>query len=139
MAPARVYAGPRRLAVRVEGLPERTPDEWTKGPPVELRERAAAGFAKRHGVSPDELEERDGFLGVTVPGQPLLDVLPERLDAVLRGLAFPKTMRWDDSGLRYPRPVRWRLARLDSAPVGGHGTVTYGHRFTSGAEEVPSA
>ena len=51
VAPARVYAGPRRLAVRVEGLPERTPDEWAKGPPVDLREKAAAGFAKRHGVS----------------------------------------------------------------------------------------
>ncbi len=134
-----MYAGPRRLAVRVEGLPERTPDEWAKGPPVDLREKAAAGFAKRHGVSADELEERDGFLGVTVPGKALGDVLPERLEAILRGLAFSKTMRWDESGLRYPRPVRWRLARLDSAPVAGHGTVTFGHRFTSGEVDVPSA
>jgi glycyl-tRNA synthetase beta chain len=137
--PARVYAGPRRLAVRVEGLPERTPDEWAKGPPVDLREKAAAGFARRYGVSPDELEERDGFLGVTVPGKALADVLPERLDAILRGLAFPKTMRWDASGLRYPRPVRWLLARLDEAAVEGYGTTTFGHRFTSGEIEVPSA
>jgi glycyl-tRNA synthetase beta chain len=137
--PARVYAGPRRLAVRVEGLAERTPDEWAKGPPVALREKAAAGFAKRYGVSVDVLEERDGFLGFTVPGKPLGDVLPERLDAVLRGLAFPKTMRWDASGLRYPRPVRWRLARLDGAAVEGFGTTTFGHRFTAGATEVASA
>ena len=136
---ARVYAGPRRLAVRVEGLAERTPDEWAKGPPVNLREQAAAGFAKRHGVSPDELEERDGFLGVTLPGKALADVLPERLDAILRGLAFPKTMRWDASGLRYPRPVRWLLARLDDAAVEGYGTATFGHRFTGGAIELPSA
>jgi glycyl-tRNA synthetase beta chain len=139
VAPARVYAGPRRLAVRVEGMPERTPDEWAKGPPVDLREKAAAGFAKRHGVSVDDLEERDGVLGVTVPGKPLLEVLPERLDAILRGLSFPKTMRWDDSGLRYPRPVRWRLARLDADAVDGFGTSTYGHPFSSGAVEVASA
>jgi glycyl-tRNA synthetase beta chain len=137
--PARVYAGPRRLAVRVEGLAERTPDEWAKGPPVDLREQAAAGFAKRHGVSPDELEERDGFLGVTVPGKALAEVLPERLDAIRRGLAFPKTMRWDASGLRYPRPVRWLLARLDEATVDGYGTTTSGHRFTAAGIEVPSA
>jgi glycyl-tRNA synthetase beta chain len=137
--PARVYAGPRRLAVRVEGLSERTPDQWLKGPPVALREKAAAGFAKRHGVSPDELEERDGFLGVTVAGLPLVEVLPERLEAILRGLAFPKTMRWDASGLRFPRPVRWRLARLDSTPVAGYGIVTFGHRFTSGPVPVPGA
>src|SRR5215211_6519385 len=76
VVPARVFAGPRRLAVRVEDLAERTPDEWAKGPPLALREKAAAGFAKRHGVSADALEERDGFLGVTVPGKPLADVLP---------------------------------------------------------------
>src|SRR5215212_9789435 len=137
--PARVYAGPRRLAVRVEGLAERTPDEWAKGPPVALRERAAAGFSKRHGVSVDDLEERDGFLGVTVPGKPLAEVLPERLDAILRALAFPKTMRWDASGLRYPRPVRWMLARLDEAAVEGFGTTTFGHRFSAGDLDVPHA
>jgi glycyl-tRNA synthetase beta chain len=137
--PARVYAGPRRLAVRVEALDERTPDEWAKGPPVALREKAAAGFAKRHGVSADDLEERDGFLGVTVPGKPLAEVLPERLDAILRGLAFAKTMRWNAGALRYPRPVRWLLALLDDAAVDGFGTTTFGHRFTAGEIEVGSA
>ena len=139
VAPAQVYAGPRRLAILVEGLPDRTPDEWIKGPPVNLRERAAAGFARKHGVSAEDLEERDGFLGIVSRGQALGQVLPGRLDAILRGLAFPKTMRWDGGGLRYPRPVRWLLARFDSEPVAGYGTVTYGHRLTSGAVEVPSA
>ena len=135
-APARVYATPRRLAARVEGLPERTPDRWVKGPPVELREKAAAGFAKRHAISVDELEERDGFLGVTAAGKPLAEVLPERLEAVVRGLSFPKTMRWDASGFRFPRPIRWRLALLDTEAVAGHGGVTYGHRFSSGPVEI---
>jgi glycyl-tRNA synthetase beta chain len=137
--PARVYAGPRRLAVRVEDLDERTPDEWAKGPPVALREKAAAGFAKRHGVSADDLEERDGFLGVPVPGKALAEVLPERLDAILRGLAFAKTMRWNAGALRYPRPVRWLLALLDDDAVDGFGTTTFGHRFTAGEIEVGSA
>jgi glycyl-tRNA synthetase beta chain len=139
VAPSQVFAGPRRLAILVEGLPERTPDEWIKGPPVDLRERAAAGFARKHGVAAEDLEERDGFLGLVSRGQALGQVLPARLDAILRGLAFPKTMRWDGGGLRYPRPVRWLLARFDSEPVAGHGTVTYGHRLTAGAVEVPSA
>jgi glycyl-tRNA synthetase beta chain len=137
--PTRVLAGPRRLAVIVEDLPERTPDEWVKGPPVALREKAAEGFARRHGVAIEDLEERDGFLGVVSRGQTLGQVLSGRLDAVLRGLAFAKTMRWDDSGLRFPRPVRWTLARLDAEPVEGHGTETYGHRFSSGRLDVPSA
>jgi glycyl-tRNA synthetase beta chain len=138
-APSRVYAGPRRLAILVEGLPERTPDKWVKGPPVDLRERAAAGFARKHGVSVEDLEERDGFLGVVSRGQTLGQVLPGRLDSVLRGLSFPKTMRWDDSGFRYARPVRWLLARLDDEAVDGYGTTSYGRRIGAGPVEVPSA
>jgi glycyl-tRNA synthetase beta chain len=139
VAPERVFVGPRRLAVLVEGLVGETEDQWVKGPPVELRERAAAGFAKRHSVAVEDLEERDGFLGITVPGQTLASVLPGRLDEIVRGLRFGKTMRWDESGLRFPRPVRWTCARLDDAAVEGIGTTTRGHRFTSGELELASA
>jgi glycyl-tRNA synthetase beta chain len=139
VSPAQVLVGPRRLAVLVGGLEEPAGDQWIKGPPVTLRDKAAAGFAKRHGVEVDELEERDGFLGVVKPAQPLAETLPGQLTGIVNGLAFGKTMRWDDSGLRFPRPVRWTCARLDSDAVEGHGTTTWGHRFTHGEVEVPSA
>jgi glycyl-tRNA synthetase beta subunit len=48
--PEEVFVGPRRLAALVD-VDERTPDEWIKGPPENLAERAAAGFAKKHGVT----------------------------------------------------------------------------------------
>ncbi len=137
--PHAVYAGPRRLAVLVRDLDERTADEWIKGPPLALREKAAAGFARRHGVAVDELEERDGFLGVVRPGRPMTEVLPERLDALVRGIPFRKTMRWDDSGLRFPRPVRWILAKLDAQTVPGYAGTSWGHRFTHGEIDVPTA
>jgi glycyl-tRNA synthetase beta chain len=137
--PERLFVGPRRLAILVSGLEEEAGDEWVKGPPVALRDKAAAGFAKRHGVSVDDLVERDGFLGVVVKARPLAETLPERLDRILRGLSFSKTMRWDGFGLRFPRPVRWTCARLDDAPVGDLGTTTWGHRFTSGELELPTA
>src|SRR2546427_2458220 len=68
-APTAVWVGPRRLAVLVDDLPERTPDEWVEGPPVSMRERAAAGFARRYGVGGEQLVERDGFLGVEIRGR----------------------------------------------------------------------
>src|SRR4051812_7804107 len=71
---SRVLVTARRLAVLVEDVPEQTADRWVKGPPVAMRDKAAAGFAKRHGVAADELEERDGFLGVAVAGKPLAEV-----------------------------------------------------------------
>jgi glycyl-tRNA synthetase beta chain len=135
--PTQVLITPRRLALLIEEMPGRTPDEWVKGPPVDMAEKAAAGFAKRHGIAPEDLQERDGFLGVEVSGQDLADVLPERVDALLRGLSFSKTMRWDDSGLRFPRPVRWTLAMIDASKV--VGDETYGRRFTSGAIDVEHA
>ncbi len=135
--PAQLFIGPRRLAVLVRDLPERTEPIWVKGPPEAMREQAAAGFARRHGVEPGDLEVRDGFLGIELPGQEMRDALPERLDSVVRGLTFAKTMRWDDSGLRSPRPVRWVLAKLDGDTV--QGRHSFGHRFTHGQVEISSA
>ena len=137
LSPERLFVGPRRLAVLFDEVPEQTPDEWVKGPPVELRERAAAGFAKKHGVAVEELVERDGFLGLERPGRPVAEVLPERLDAIVRGLSFSRSMRWDDSGIRFARPVRWTLAKLDADTVVGQ--ASFGHRFGGGPLEIPHA
>jgi glycyl-tRNA synthetase beta chain len=135
----RVLAGPRRLAIHVPDLPERSADEWIKGPPEHLREKAGEGFARKQGVSVDALEAREGFLGVTVPGRPMIEVLPERLNEILRGLFFTKSMRWDDSGIRFPRPVRWLCAKLDAATVEGFGGFSSGHRFTHGQVDISHA
>jgi glycyl-tRNA synthetase beta chain len=135
--PDQVFVGPRRLALLFDEIPARTADEWVKGPPVDLREKAAAGFAKKQGVEVAELVEREGFLGVERPGRPLQEVLPERLDAIVRSLSFSKSMRWDDSGIRFARPVRWTLAKLDGETVVGE--ASFGHRFTAGPVEIPHA
>ena len=144
-APAQVFIGPRRLAVLVTELPDRTADEWVKGPPVSAGDRAASSFAKKHGVPVDQLTERDGFFGVTVPGRPLADVLPGQLAELVRSLAFSKSMRWNGGGLRFARPVRWLCAKLDdrtievpleAIPTGG---VSLGHRFTGDEVEIETA
>ncbi len=135
--PGRLFVGPRRLAVLLEEVAERTPDEWIKGPPESLAEKAAAGFAKKHGVAVEDLVSRDGFLGFERPGRPLREELPARFDAVVRGLGFSKSMRWDESGLRFARPVRWTLAKLDGETVVGESS--FGHRFSGGPVEITHA
>src|SRR5262245_40848194 len=49
---AKAYATPRRLALVVEGVPERSPDlsEERKGPRVNAPEQAIAGFLKSAGL-----------------------------------------------------------------------------------------
>jgi glycyl-tRNA synthetase beta chain len=142
---AQVLVGPRRLAVVARDVPEVTVDEWVKGPPENLRDKAAAGFAKKQGVSVDDLEVRDGFLGVTQPGGRLRDTLPGEVQALVRGLSFGRSMVWVAGGLRFPRPVRWLCVKLDgetvSVDVEGIPSVgvSFGHRFTHGEVEIPSA
>jgi tetrameric-type glycyl-tRNA synthetase beta subunit len=144
--PTRVLIGPRRLAVVIDDLPEVTEPEWIKGPPATAPEQARAGFARRHGLEQDRLEERDGSLGFERPGERIADVLPERLAALVGGLSFGKSMRWMPEGLRFARPVRWILAKLDSSTIDlevdgvRSGDITFGHRFTHDlAIEVPDA
>jgi glycyl-tRNA synthetase beta chain len=140
-----VYVGPRRLALFIPELGEREADRWMQGPPEHLRDQAAAGFARKQGVSEDELEVRDGFLGVAVPGRPISEALPERLAALVEGLSFGKSMVWEAGGLRFSRPVRWLCAKLDrttlKVEVAGleSGHLTFGHRFTGGEVELPRA
>ena len=142
VAATRVYAGPRRLALIVESLPERTADSWVKGPPATMNEQAIVGFARKHGKIPADLVERDGILGVEVPGRPMAEVLPALLAEIVRGLSFGKSMTWRAGGMRFSRPLRWLLAKLDSDTVAFEvdgvcsGSFTYGHRFTHSQLEI---
>ena len=151
-APSDLYLGPRRLGVLVQDLPERTPDEWVKGPPLSVAfdedgkpTKAAEGFARKQGVAVEALEQRDGTVGVVVPGEELRAVLPSRLAEIVRGLSFSKSMWWNGDGLRFSRPVRWLCAKLDAETIPVElqdiqsGGFSYGHRFTSGRVEIPDA
>ncbi|MGH3036143.1 MAG: glycine--tRNA ligase subunit beta [Gaiellaceae bacterium] len=140
-----VLVGPRRIALHVTAVPKREPDEWIKGPPEHLRDTAAAGFARKHGVSVKKLEVRDGFLGLVQPGRPLAEALPDRLREIVTDLAFSKSMVWEAGGLRFSRPVRWLCAKLDDEPIDLEvagvraGGRSQGHRFAHGEVDVPHA
>ena len=140
--PDALYVGPRRLAF-VKEVPERIEPVWVPGPPERIAfedgkpTKATEGFAKKSAVSIEALTIRDGHVGFYTPEAHIRDVIPMKVDAIIRALNFRKTMRWDESGLRFPRPVRWLCVKLDAETVrGGH---SYGHRFTHQRVDVPSA
>ncbi len=153
---AQAHSTPRRLALVIDGLPERTADvrEEKKGPRVGSPEQAVQGFLKSAGLtSLDQCEQRDltstGGKGVFYfavtekKGRATAEVLAEIIPAVMADFPWPKSMRWGTSTVRWVRPLHSIVAVfggkvLDGAyDLGGtqgklaFGNSTRGHRFLS--------
>jgi glycyl-tRNA synthetase beta chain len=146
-ATPRVDATPRRLVVRAEGLPERTPDteQTVKGPPITAGDKAADGFARKQGADPAALRKAGNYYELVkrVPGCAVADILTESLPAAVLGIQWPKTMYWTErSGPRFIRPIRWLVALLGDQvipfAIAGvrSGNMTRGHRIL-GASAIP--
>ena len=121
------YGTPRRLAMVLNGLPERQPDreEEAKGPSVKAAfkegkpTKAAEGFARSRGVSVDAFEIRETkkgeFVFVTqkIAGRDAAEILSELIPQWILGLEGKRFMRWGDGDLKFPRPVRWLVTLMD--------------------------
>jgi glycyl-tRNA synthetase len=127
-----ILGTPRRLVVSVNDLATRQPDQnlEVKGPPADRAfdadgnpTRAAEGFARSKGIDVSNLvvETVDGgeyvVARVEQLGQPAMDVLRAALADLVAGLKFSKSMRWNESGVTFSRPIRWLMALLDGEVV----------------------
>ncbi len=140
---ASAYSTPRRLALRIDGLPAAQPDlrEERRGPKVDAPEKAIAGFLRATGLRLEDCEQREtdkgSFLFAVTErkGQPTAEVLSELLPAAIAELPWPKSMRWGDGETRWVRPLHGLLALFDGAVVVfefagiAAGKQTRGHRF----------
>ncbi len=153
--PVLTYSTPRRLVAYVRSILEKQPErsEEVLGPPVKAAfdkegkpTRAAEAFAEKNKVTLEALfrltTPKGEYLAFckAEPGRFALDVLTEMLPAVIRDLAFPKSMVWAGKGSpRFARPVRWIVALLGEGSEARvvpfefadvrTGSVTYGHRL----------
>ena len=146
------YASPRRLAVHIEDVQLQAPDQNVEllGPPLErAREadgswsKAAAGFARKNGVSPEQLEAVDTPKGARLAfksqlsGATAAAALPAIIERSVRELPAPKRMRWGAGRNEFVRPVHWIVALLGEQVLEceilglAAGNQTRGHRFHS--------
>jgi glycyl-tRNA synthetase beta chain len=151
----RGFAGPRRIAVVVDGLPRVRPDvqEEKRGPRVGAPDNAIQGFLKGAGLtSLDQAEKRatdrgEFWFAVTRrKGGPTEDVLPQVVIDAIRAMPWPKSMKWGSGAFAWVRPLHSILAVFDGKPLrgqlelGGHmppvkfGNRTRGHRFMSAGQ-----
>ena len=153
----RTMGTPRRLTIVVDGLAARQ-TSMTKeamGPSKAVAfdqagqpTRAALGFAVGQGVAVQDLQVRQTPKGEYVfavkreEDRPAAAVLIDMLPQLVSGLAFPKAMKWNETGVRFARPVRWMVALLGGSvlPIEAGGikasNQTKGHRVLAGGKWV---
>lgn len=144
----KVMATPRRLAVIVTGLADSQPDieKVVKGPIAKVAfdenknlTKAGEGFAKKNGVSADELYVENDYLyaKISIKGKNTKDLLQENVPQIFGKLQGPHFMRWGSNDVKFSRPIRWVLSILDGEEVKiriidkDSSNVTNGHRFST--------
>ena len=148
----KVEATPRRIALFIEGLAVKQADQTLEfsGPSVEKAydpsgkpTPALEGFlrSKNAALKDVQIKEtpRGKFITVQIAekGKPVKSVLPALLAQLVLSLPFPRAMRWEASGYRFPRPIRWLVALLDTQVIPVQlagiraGRQSVGHRFLS--------
>ena len=108
--------------------------------------KAGAGFARSKGAAAEDVRRRvvDGtefvFVSVEAERRAARDVVPELVARLITGLQIPRGMRWGarpegaSEYLRFSRPIRWLVAKLDGETLSGEfyglplGDVSRGHR-----------
>jgi len=149
-----VFATPRRLAFTIGDVAasaEGRESEVT-GPSASAPAQAIAGFARKHGLTPEQLERRDTPKGpvmlarVRTQGAALDQVLAGMVEEALKALPIPKIMRWGSGDAQFVRPVHGLVMLHGERVVPGSvlgvsaGRSTMGHRFLSaGAISVHKA
>ncbi|MCZ8147918.1 MAG: glycine--tRNA ligase subunit beta, partial [Roseomonas sp.] len=152
---ARSFHGPRRIGLVATLRAEVTTEgKEERGPRIGAPDAALTGFLKKHGAARDALVERGGFWVLDKPGESVTarELVARAMPGVIRGLAWPKSMRWGTSGFTWVRPLQRILCLLDGEVVrfdlrhgddSAHGlasgNLTEGHSVMApGAFEVAS-
>ena len=156
-----IHSSPRRLIVMAYGVADATEAlvEEYKGPAAKIAfdadgnpTKAAIGFARGKGLTPENLERREVkgveyvFATKNSPATPVADLLPDILAGFITAIKWPRSQRWAAYSEYFVRPVRWIVAMLDDVvlPVSfagaTSGNVTFGHRVLApGAHTVDTA
>ncbi|MBI3088097.1 MAG: glycine--tRNA ligase subunit beta [Candidatus Omnitrophica bacterium] len=119
------FGTPRRLTLIVRGLGslQRNPAEEIRGPSKQAAfnaqgrpTEALKGFLRGRGGTLSQVKTVSTGKGEYVylvkseRHVPTAQVLPQLLAQLIGRVRCPKMMRWDESGVRFARPIRWLLA-----------------------------
>src|SRR5699024_9089599 len=153
------FSTPRRLAVLIKNVDEKqlTITEEVRGPAMKIAKdesgdwsKAAIGFTKGQGMSPEDIFTREVkkieyiFVEKTIEGKSTKEILPE-FKEIINSLHFQQTMRWGESSYKFARPIRWLVALADKEVIPFEianvetNRETRGHRFLGKHVQISDA
>lgn len=144
----KVYATPRRLAVIVDGLKNKTEDEEkiVKGPIAKVAfdeagnlTKAGEGFARKNNLSKEDLYIEDNYVHakIVIKGKPIAELLQENVPSIFMKLQGSHFMRWGYNDEKFSRPIKWIVSILDENEVKikiidkESSNHSRGHRFST--------
>ena len=146
----RTLCSPRRLAVLFPSVAAIQPEQHMerRGPALAAAldnegnpTKALTGFAASCGVGVDALEKLETDKGswfvhrATMPGRPIIQLIPGILTEAIAAMPIPKPMRWGDHDYAFVRPAHWLVMLHGADVIDGEalgiraGRATRGHRF----------
>ncbi|MGB9766375.1 MAG: glycine--tRNA ligase subunit beta [Sulfurihydrogenibium sp.] len=146
----KVFATPRRLAVLVKNLRDKQPpkQQIIIGPPYKVAvdeegkfTKAAISFAQKNNIPIENLQkienEKGQYIGaiITQEGKDIKTHILESVQNLFKSFPQLKSMVWNSSGYRFPRPIRWIVSLLDEEVLTftianvKADRYTYFHRF----------
>jgi glycyl-tRNA synthetase len=156
--PITLWITPRRITLKIEGVPAKQPDTETeaRGPKKAIAQDAdgnwsvpAQKYAKGRGVTVDDIyfksqgKDEYCFVKIQEKGKDIGELLTQFISDYLRRMSFGRSMGWENTTATFSRPVRWIIALHGStivpaswtlreeSPIGPHRAV-YTGRTTYG-------
>jgi len=149
-----IYADgtPRRLYVNIKNIANASSplEKEIIGPPVsialdhngQLNEKGLK-FIEAKGIDKENIKIIETPKGKYVGGVVIehtietAKILTENVPNIILNIPFPKTLRWDNTNIRFARPIRWILSIFNGTPLPfsfsniNVSNCTFGHRFLS--------
>lgn len=143
-----VFATPRRLAVIVNDLADKQPDEEkiVKGPIKKVAydengnlTQAGKGFLQKNNIDEKDSYIENEYLHAKVfsKGKLTSNLLQENIAQIVLKLQGPYFMRWAEFDEKFSRPIRWIVSLLDDKELPVQivdvksSKFSRGHRFTT--------
>lgn len=123
----KTVATARRLGLYFDSVETEGPssEKQEKGPPKNLcfqndqPTKALLGFAQKVNIKPEEVQFANiggtdyAAATVKIEGRKLSDIVAVDLPKIVLSFPHPHSMRWDETGVSWVRPIRWMVALQD--------------------------